>query len=138
MPTCSQLVKGSRTAASLPSPPSPSIQAAAAASTSSLNASSEAEARSKALRKALAAQEAAKLLASNVHQQVLILGEGGSGAAMIAQLFARSDHYMLWREPHNWKFSAHMPDDMLGATCATAHASNFDPRLNLRGSCVQA
>ena len=49
---------------------------------------------------------------------VLILGEGGSGAAMLSQLFARSAHYMLWREPPSWRFSAHMPDELFGAMLA--------------------
>ncbi len=50
--------------------------------------------------------------------QVLILAEGGTGAELLSQLFARSSHYMLWREPRNWRFSAHMPDDLFGAMLA--------------------
>jgi hypothetical protein len=60
----------------------------------------------------------AKELLSYSPRQVLILGEGGSGAAMLSRLFARSNHYLLWREPHNWRFSAHMPDELLGAMIA--------------------
>ena len=60
-------------------------------------------------------KESAKSAASYSPRQVLIIGEGGSGAEMLSQLFARSAHYMLWREPHNWRFSAHMPDELLGA-----------------------
>jgi len=51
-------------------------------------------------------------------QHVLILAEGGTGVELLSQLFARSDHYMLWREPRNWRFSAHMPDNLFGAMLA--------------------
>ena len=61
-------------------------------------------------------------------RQVLILGEGGSGAAMLSQLFLRSDHYMLWREPQNWKFSAHMPDEMLGAMLSGLFRCELSPQ----------
>lgn len=128
-----QLVKGSHALRPPPLPPSPPPKPAGSATSLSagLNETAlaaEAQQRQRAARKAAALRDAERFLASLPHQQVLVLGEGGSGAAMIAQLFARSPHYMLWREPHNWKFAAHMPDEMLAATLAGLYRCELSPQ----------
>ena len=55
------------------------------------------------------AKQQSEHLAGYAPRQVLILGEGGSGAPMLAQLFARSSHYMLWRQPKQWQVTIPCP-----------------------------
>eukprot|EP00965_Chrysotila_dentata_P234275 6200076-Pleurochrysis_carterae.AAC.10 len=57
-----------------------------------------------------------------VARPLLVLGEAGSGAGLVAQLLRHStEKYMLWREPNSWRFSSRIPDTLLGEMLASLY-----------------